>query len=216
MITIRRESRVPPEWFTQELLRVGGKNRYGGANFDVVWSESATIMRDGVEVLQCPGPPCWLLREWEAPETYGPEECWSAQETGEPYPQFGKYEIRQPFRASTVENGKLVHECMPLTPLIFEMVVPIIMLAKDANEEKRALALREKQERDEKAQEDRIADALADAMPAWLGPVSYARQKMRTSLIDKKADQIKRQWQHAMQFYAQHGKGASIHNPAVN
>lgn len=216
MLTIQRESHKAPEWFTEELTRIGGKNRFGGPNFDVVWSECATIERDGQTVLQCPGPPCWLLREWNPPEVYGPPETWDSLDTGEAWPQFGKYEIVQPFRASQVLNGKLVHEPMPLARLILDMVVPIILAARDYTQEKCRLALQEQKEREEKARENKIADALQDAMPAWLGPVSYARQKLRTSLIDKKAHEIQKQWQHAMAFYAKHAKGPSIHNPAVN
>jgi len=215
MLLFGRDSRKPPEWFVEALTSVGGKNRFGLPNFDVVWSETATIERDGKTVLACPGPPCWLLRQWEPPENYGPPDMWSVEEIGEPYPQFGKYEIRQPFRASYVENGILKHEAMELTSLILDFVVPIILQAQDVSVQKRALAMRQLKELEEKRQEARIADALQDAKLQWEGPTSYEKKINKTSIVEQKAYQIEKNWQHAMNFYRQRGRGASIQKPAV-
>lgn len=215
MIETIRTHRTPPEWFVTALNSVGGMNPFGGPNFDVVWSESATIMRDGKEALAFPGPPCWVLRQWESPEAYGPPELWELEQTGEPYPQFGKYEARQPFRCSYIENGVLKHDFMELNSLILDFVVPLIKMSVDVTYEKRRLALEEMREREEKEKQDKIEARIRDAAPAWMGPISYSRMKDSNSVLQKKMFLIEKAWQGAMQFAKLRGMGPSVEKPQL-
>jgi hypothetical protein len=91
------------------------------------------------------------------------------------------------------------------------MVIPIILQCAEANYYQRRVALKEIHDREEDAKTLRIADRLEDATPAFTGPVSFQRQGCRTSIIEKKIQQIEKNWARAMQFATLVPRGPSIH-----
>jgi hypothetical protein len=217
------ERRQPPQWFQDALASIGGRNRFGGANFDVVWSQTATIELDGQPKLQCLGQPCWVLRQWKAPEFYGSQVRYFAENSDESgksflgdYPWRGRYEIVQPFRWSGIVNGKLVQEFMPLNSVILMLVVPVIRQCQDVSYLQRLAILQDEHERKELAQQKKIADRLQDASPTWQGPVSFSRQGCKTSLIEKKMYQIQQNMNNAMKVMRTLGRGGySAHRRQV-
>lgn len=190
------ERRRCPQEFQRRVTRAGGINRYGKPNFDIIWGETATVRTELGTVLQLFGDQCWALRQWNEADR--------------------RYDVIQPFRWAGVVNGKLVREFMPLNSVIVDRIIPIIKQCKDVKYWKRYMALRDKKERHEKARADRIEDNLRNARP-WTGAVSYAGQRMRTSLIDKKIEGIKKNWDRMMYMQRIARRGHSAFNrPVLN
>lgn len=207
--TTGHERRKCPQYFQRKLTAVGGTNRFGGPNFDIVWGQTATTTVDGVEVLQQFGEPCWVLRQWKAPEEYGTPDMWAEYCPNDPYPYKGRYEVLQPFKNTTVLRGQLVIEHMPLSDMILNLVIPTIQQSMDASYWTRYVAIRNLKEKEEQQRVDHIEQVISDASPRWTGPVSYSRQGCRTSLIDKKIEQIQNNWKRAMRMYKLIPKGIS-------
>lgn len=197
---MRPERRICPQHYQERIARAGGLNRYGQPNFELVWGQTAKIRVDRRDILHLPEP-CWMLRQWKAPETYGSPLLFSLENPGQEYPARGRYEIVQPFKWAGMINGKLVVEYMELNSMLVDMVIPIIKRASDATYWQRFTAIRDEAERKENEQVNRIADSLKNASPAWTGPVSYSRQGCRTSIINKKIEQIEQNWKRAMYLY---------------
>jgi hypothetical protein len=89
-------------------------------------------------------------------------------------------------------KGKFVVEAMPLNSFVLDEVVPIIMEAKDISYEQTIEAMKALKEQEDKADLNMVEDAMRDARMAFKGPVSYARQGCRTSIIDRKVEQMQR------------------------
>jgi hypothetical protein len=109
-------------------------------------------------------------------------------------------------------DGKFVVEAMPLNSFILDSVVPIILEAKDISYEKSMAAMKGLKEAEDKADTDMIEDCLRDAKLAFKGPVSYARQGCRTSLIDRKVEKMSRHWNKMVANARMLGKGLSSHS----
>jgi hypothetical protein len=107
--------RRAPEWFQEELKRIGGTNQYGEAIFRLSWSTDLRIVVGGRWVTGfegykispgAPGDPCWCLEVWEpASVAGGSYEAWQRdfrdEETGllqcGGYPKYGAYRVLQKF-----------------------------------------------------------------------------------------------------------------------
>ena len=78
-------------------------------------------------------------------------------------------------------------------------------------------AIKDQKEREDAADLAMIEDAMRDASLAFKGPVSYARQGCRTSLIDRKVEQMTRQWNKMVTNAKTLGRGLSVHseNPTI-
>ena len=100
-------------------------------------------------------------------------------------------------------------EAMPLNSFVLDTVVPIILEAKDISYEKTIAAMKGLKEAEDKADTDMIEDVMRDSRLAFKGPVSYARQGCRTSLIDKKVEQMGRHWNKMVSNARILGKGLS-------
>ncbi len=118
-----------PQWFQDELARIGGLNPYGEPIFRLVWSSSERMVvggrweKDGFvgykEVSAIPGDPCWALEVWEpAGVCGGSYEQWMRdyrdEETGllqcGGYPKHGKYRLLQKFiHREIVQQAKERH-----------------------------------------------------------------------------------------------------------
>jgi hypothetical protein len=214
-----------PQAFQDRIDRIGGLNRFGGPNFKIIWGQTETIRRAGIDgyidVLVGFEEACWILQQWKAPEVYGTPTSYfienydpatGLQMLGD-YPWQGRYETIQPFRWAGLINGRMVKEAMPLNSLIIDLVIPIIKQCEHVSYLTRYAALKDEQDRRSKARQNRIADNLHESLPPWLGAVSYSRQGCKTPLLEKKMQQIQKQWSRAMRFARLHKKGPSIYAP---
>ena len=231
-----------PEWFQEELTRIGGVNRYDLPNFIVRWGqggEAECLYRAGGywdveglpsvhgyrDLLVGGGTPSWMLMQWEDAVQYGnPEQFYvqnydldSDMQTLGEYPYSGKYKLLYNMCWRDMQNGKLHVESMPLNSFVLDTVVPIITQAKEISYEKTKAALKDQKEREDAADLSMIEEAMRDASLAFKGPVSYARQGCRTSIIDKKIEQMTRQWNRMVTNAKTLGRGLSSHsgNPTV-
>jgi hypothetical protein len=106
--------RLCPQWFQDELTRIGGTNNYGEPIFKLVWSPTERTIVGGRwntgfegyrEVPAIPGHPCWALIVWEPRELTGHPELWDYEsldmETGLSqiggYPKYGHYRLLRKF-----------------------------------------------------------------------------------------------------------------------
>lgn len=104
-----------PDWVAERCKSLGGTNRFGGANFRVVWGGSRLHKVGGFFPVNVNGvitqvaevrevhkyhPERWHLERWIAPEVYGDQEEWYRQTWNElakvhtcgDYPAEGDYE----------------------------------------------------------------------------------------------------------------------------
>lgn len=223
-----------PTEFQDRLNEVGGFNRYDKPNFIVRWGqggEEECMYRSGGswhvegqpaftgyrDLLIGGGAPCWMLLQWEDAVVYGTPESYyisnydaetNLQDLGE-YPYQGKYKLLYNLCWRDMSQGKMRIEPMPLNSFLIDTVVPIIIAAKDISYEKTKEAMRLQKEKDDKADLARIEDAMRDASLAFKGPVSYARQGCRTSIIDKKVEQMTRHWNRMVTNAKALGRGLS-------
>lgn len=231
-----------PEWFAEELKRIGGENRYGEANFICRWGqggEPECLYRAGGDwsveglpsyrgyrdLLCGGGTPSWCLLQWQDALMFGTPESFYVsnydEDTGlQTLGEFfytGKYTLLYNMCWRDMQNGKMHIEAMPLNSFVLDTVVPIIMQAKEISYEKTMAALKEQKDKDDAADLTMIEDCMRDASLAFKGPVSYARQGCRTSLIDKKVEAMTRNWNKMVTNARSLGRGLSAHsaNPTV-
>jgi hypothetical protein len=116
-----------------------------------------------------------------------------------------------------MSNGKMTIEMMPLNSFVLDTIVPIIMQSKEISYEKTMAALKEQKDKDDAADLAMIEDVMRDAKMAFKGPVSYARQGCRTSIIDRKVEAMTRNWNKMVTNARSLGRGLSAHseNPTV-
>jgi len=231
-----------PEWFQDELTRIGGVNRYDKPNFIVCWGqggEDECFYRAGAHwdvpgqpsihgyrnLLVGGGTPSWCLLKWDDAFVYGTPESWyvanydadsDLQTLGE-YGYQGRYTLLYNMCWRDMQNGKLYIESMPLNSFILNLLVPIILQSKDISLEKYKSATKEMQEKEEAEELTRIEDSMRDASLAFKGPSSYARQGCRTWHIDKKIEEMTRNWNRMVNNARSLGRGLSAHseNPTV-
>ena len=228
----KREHYECPPQFQERLTRIGGVNRYGEPNFIIVWGQTWTVRRGGTweqddgtyfrgyrDVLE-DGRPCWILKKWNAPEIYGSPALWYIQNREEStglqilgeYPYRGCYETVQPFVWRGLVNGRMVVERMPLNSMILDLVVPIIMKAKEVTFLQKKIAIQEMEARKDRDLQRAVEAKRHDAQMAFRGPVSFARQGCRTSLVDQKVYAIQKHWNQAMETMRGRGLGISLMN----
>jgi hypothetical protein len=106
---------------------------------------------------------------------------------------------------------------MPLNSFILNLLVPIILQSKDISLEKYKAAMKEMQEKEGAEELTRIEDSMRDASLAFKGPSSYARQGCRTWHIDKKVEELTRNWNRIVTNARALGRGLSAHseNPTI-
>lgn len=139
-----RETHEAPAAIEERVTRAGGTNRYGEANFRVVWGGSRLAWiggkwadcdahgnktRETIELRRVPKylpVDRWHIERWMPPESYGSPEDWFAQTTEVedgirvaalgPYPSRGEYE-----HCHTLQNA--AGEFMPLTAAACDWIV---------------------------------------------------------------------------------------------
>jgi hypothetical protein len=206
-----------PGWFQDKLTDIGGVNQYDEPIFRVVWGQGGqpeSLYRGGGawhvegqpsfigyrDLLIGGGTPSWCLLQWQPAVHFGTPESYyvgnldeetDLQTLGE-YPYFGKYIMLYNMCYRGMVQGKMQIEAMPLNTFVLDTVIPIILEAKDISYEKTMAALKGLKEIEDQADVNMIEDVMRDSKLAFKGPVSYARQGCRTSIIDKKMEQMQR------------------------
>jgi hypothetical protein len=180
-----------PGWIKTRLLTAGGRNRYGEANYRVVWSstrletiggewddysEGGIWLRTVVETRRVPKywthPDRWIVEKWLAPEEYGSPESWrrhttefiGAQAVAQlgPYPDRGDYEL-----AFVVEDQD--GDYVPLTEAIVEGIIGCIEASRSFSSSQRKAALLRREEKKQEAIEKENEDMVGDAMLPFRG-----------------------------------------------
>ena len=199
MITVLRENKRAPEDVARRLRLAGGLNRYGEANYRVVWGWSrltwiagkwtdrdtgGRLIREVVELRQVPKyfpHERWHLERWCAPELYGSPEQWYAQtlevEGAHSIPALGPYPARGEYEhcftlAGCARCGIAHASCgafLPLTPSVVEHIARAIEFSRGLPAAARLSALREREARAERAYDRWAFDLLDDAAPAVHG-----------------------------------------------
>jgi hypothetical protein len=219
-----RESNLPPDDFQSLLTHLGGVNRYDDPCFRLIWAQyggnGGSFRSGGVwsvdeqyfkgyrDLLLGSGEPCWALTQWhDAIEYSSPEGFYfdnrdadtGLQILGE-YPYSGRFEILYNLRWHEMVDGKLELHTMPLSPLTLELIIPIVFKAKEISVEKRRAAWLEMKRREEDAKLSDIERHLREKETPFRGAqVSFTRQGIRSTVIDKKMLEIQRAWQAAQQ-----------------
>lgn len=226
-----------PEEFQERLNEIGGMNKYDEPNFLLVWGQGgcdqATFRAGGYwdvegmpsvhgyrDLLLGGGTPSWCLLQWEDATVYGTPEMYYVQnydndsdlQTLGEYPYSGRYKVLYNLRWSGMVNGSLKLESMPLNSFLLNTILPIIIqTAKEISWEKTQAALKDIKEREDTEHLNRIEDCMRSSALAFKGPVSYTRQGCRTSLIDRKMEQMQRHWNAMIKRSDFLGRGLSAH-----
>lgn len=177
--------------------------------FRIRWGQTDVMQvangdgRGYIDFLTGFGQPCWIIQQWEPPEKFGMPATYyrrNREETGlcmtGEYPHRGRYKTLQPLMLKRFDetNNQLVFETLPLDWEIIERVVPVLIQALGASEEEVERAYQQQQADDNAELIEKIADELYDRLPTFYGPTSYADQAVRTSVIQRKMDQIEKVW----------------------
>ena len=190
MVRVMRERHEAPESVAARLAAAGGLNKYGEANYRVVWGwnrlgwiggkfedrdEQGNLIREVVELREEPKYAAvnrWHLERWVPPEAYGSPRTWYAQTVEStdgksvpalgPYPERGEYE-----HCFTIEGAH--GEFVQLTPTIVERVAQAIEWSRRMPRAVQRAGLYGREERRERKYEEWALDLLDDAMPALHG-----------------------------------------------
>jgi hypothetical protein len=190
MIEVLRERHEVAESVARRLESAGGVNRYGEANYGVVWGwnrlawiggkfedrdERGDLVREVVELRQEPKYAAvnrWHVERWVPPEAYGSPREWYAQTLERaggksvaalgPYPERGEYE-----HCFTIQG--LHGEFVQLTPAIVEHVARAIEWSRRMTRGKRRERLYERETREERRYEAWAYDVLDEGVPALHG-----------------------------------------------
>lgn len=209
-----KEMNLPPEEFQERLTYLGGMNRYDEPVFRIWWSQYAYgdgSFRSGGcwsvdeahfigyrDILRGSGEPCWTLGQWFPPEAYGTPSRWYLDNFDEPtglqilgeFPYSGRVETLYNLRWNSIVDGKIEFFTLPLNTTTFDLIIPIIIAAKNVSIEKRKAAYLDAKQRDEDAKLSEVERHLRDKDLPFKGAVSYTRQGIRSSVIDQKMLQL--------------------------
>lgn len=192
-------------WAQSQFIRVGNQ-----------WIDKIGNKRIGYrERFQVHGMPCWVIMRWQSPVKYGSPALYYANTymaaekiqfedraydsaegfyvTAE-YPWRGRYESIQPLISKEIVGGKLVITHFPLSHYLIDTLIPMMIQFERLSRVEQRLAREVAKAAEEKMITEKIADHMEATMPKWLGPVSYSGQGIRTSLLDRKMQQIQSAW----------------------
>jgi len=190
LIRVTRETHETPAGVQELAARAGGVNRYGEANFRVVWGGSrlawvggrwtdrdahGNTIRETVEMRRVPKylpEDRWHIERWMPAESYGSPEQWLAQTTEVedgvriaalgPYPSRGDYE-----HCFTIESAR--GEFIPLTPAACDWIVRAIEWSRRQRRTEMRGAIAAREARRERHMDRGMDDILDDAVPAFHG-----------------------------------------------
>lgn len=193
MIQITRETHEAPAAVQERIARTGGTNRYGEANFRVVWGGSrltwiggrwrdrepgssdgggdagGALLREKVEMRRAPKytpENRWHIERWTPPESYGSPESWYATtvEVDDG--------VRLPALGPYPSRGEYEHcftlesargEFIPLSPAACDWIVRAIEWSRRQPKSARREAITAREARRER-EFDRAADEILDGM----------------------------------------------------
>lgn len=207
----------PPE-FQERIDAIAGFNKFGGPNFKIAWGQSEFIRqgniwidRQGTERVGyadrylAGGTPSWCILRWRDPGTFGNPDMyyWKTYidgtgmfATGE-FPWEGRYEVMQALNYKDFVDGQMVIHAMPLSHILIDQIIPMILKGENLTKEEQALAQEMKaaaKKAEHDAEIDEITASMMENLPVWYGSVSYTGQGCRTSVLTKKQDQIQKYW----------------------
>lgn len=199
----------------ERLSEVGGLNRYDAPNFRLSWAQTETFRAGGLwasddgpsfkgyrDLLAGDGNPHWMLQEWHPPEEYGTPAAWyfqnldpetGLQDLGE-YPYQGRYETVLILAHKTLVNGELKIERIPLSWVVVECMVPIIIESRKVSMLRRKLAFIERDEQEKAERLRKIEDALTGSTPSFGAKSRSAKYLDCNSEAQKRAAAIERYW----------------------
>jgi len=189
MVRILREKHETPDAVAYRLLRAGGINRYGEANYRAVWGwnrlawiggkfeerdpATGSLLREVVELRQEPKYPAvdrWHIEKWLSPETYGSPRAWYSQtaehENGISIPALGPYPSRGEYEHCFTLQGPR-GEFLQLTPTIAEHIAKAIEWSRKFPSASARRQLYAREQRADRSYEDWAFDQLDDAVPAF-------------------------------------------------
>lgn len=211
---MHKETRICPKEF-QDRLRVFGQNPHGENLFKFAWGRTCFLRMGNIwrdrhgnerrgyrDRCQNIEGQYWTLMRWKPPIFYGSPttyymNTWDPVSklymTGE-YPWRGRYEPIQPLMERTFVDGKLVIEHLPLNHFLIDKLIPMLEAFQRLSKREQEAARLLNEEAERRRESNELAEKMMDAMPSYIGPVSYSMQGCRTSLLDKKMEAIQKQW----------------------
>jgi hypothetical protein len=225
-----------PAWFQEKLTEIGGVNPFDEPLFRCVWGQGGQpecLYRAGGhwhvegqpsylgyrDLLVGGGTPSWCLLQWQPAVNFGTPESYyvsvmddetNLSDLGE-YPYFGRYLMLYNMCYRDMSQGRMRIEAMPLNSMVLDLVVPIIMEARDISYERTMAAIKGLKEKEDQDDVNMVEDVMRDSRMAFKGPVSYARQGCRTSIIDRKVEEMTRHLNKMVANARILGKGMSSH-----
>lgn len=221
-----RTTQCPPD-YQERIANAGGFNRYGEPNYKIVWGEAHTTRAGGYweqegitgyRDVHLNDTPCWILLQWHDPIEYGSptlhymdnyDEATGLQTLGE-FPYRGAYQVLFILRDTTVENGKLVIDAMPLNSMLIDVIIPLMTLGKTISYERRARAIKERRAIEEEEQLRVITDARLDAQLAFGGASFRGRFGGNSDIIAKKEEALRKGMVQAYRMMKHLGMGVSV------
>lgn len=212
-----------PDDIRSRLTEIGGLNPYDEPRFRLSWAQTETFRastfwnesdsRRPRDLLVGDGTPHWMLQEWHPASDYGGRAAWEARNAQAQvwleYPAGGKYETVLDLASHRMIAGRLVVEPIPLSWVVLEVMVPIIMEARKISALRRRMAFLEQREKEKSERIERIEDALRGASPAFSGAARSAQYLKCNSLVHKRAEALERYWQRIAKVIARTPKGLS-------
>lgn len=211
---VGKETRKCPAEFQDRLTRIFGSNQFGDPLFRIAWGQTETIRlgtlwtdragNDRAGYRECymqGGSPCWCILQWKSPKYFGNPDLYYIQNYDEPsglstcgeYPYRGRYIVLQALMNKEFIEGKMVITHFPLSHMLIDRIIPMMMVAHAMTKEEQRACRQYAEEQEHKNTVNEIAERMTDASPVY-GPVSYSKQGIRTSLLDRKMEQIQRAW----------------------
>jgi|SRR5579872_633451 len=233
------ERNVCPDEVRERLTEIGGVNKYDEPNFRLIWAQTDTFRAGGLwtppngpsfrgyrDLLIGDGNPHWILQEWHPADDYGSAAAYYArnldletglQDLGE-YPYQGRYETVLILISREFINGELKIIPIPLSRVVVEIMVPIIIESRKVSLLRRKMILMEREEQEKAARVKKIEEALSGSEPAFGSKERSGAYLECNSLVQKRAAAIERYWQRMAGNLTRMPKGISQHagRPYIN
>ena len=221
----------PPE-IASLLRRVGGENRFGDPNFRLIWGQTEVYRAGGAwEVEGQPsfrgyrdllcgfGEACWILQQWNPPESYGTPASYYAQnldlQTGlqilGEFPYRGRYQTVLPLVRRVMVNGKLVSEMIPLCPIMLEISILTVKESQAISLIRRKAIFEARREAKHQADVKQIDDIISNARPQF-GEIRSSSYLSCQSEIQRRMANIERSMSSAIRLLKSRPKGLSVVN----
>jgi len=77
---------------------------------------------------------------------------------------------------------------------LIDRIIPMMQAFQRLSTSEQEAARQFEQNEQKSREAEEVAEKMAEAMPAFINPVSFSLQGCRTSLLDKKMEQIQKVW----------------------